>query len=394
MRRFFPTPALLIMGVFFMQAVVVSSLYPRMPDIQARLAVGPRDLAIGLLGLPIASLCALLISGALVERITPRRTILLAFCFYCAASALPGFAWNVPSLFLALFLVGIGYPLVDVAMNVEANRIEGVIGRRIMSTCHGFWSIGQMAGFLVGVGFAWMGVEVQWQMVIVSAASTPFALLIPKLPDAPAARAETTARGSISLPSLGMLGVCFFTFGLIMVEIANKNWSAIFFHDVFGSSTAVAGIGAFAFAAAMALGRFFGDWLTNRLGPVLLARLCTAMALAGIAVFVSGINLEIAILGLAAAGLGVSVAFPLAITAVASRGDRPAPVNVSAFQLFTAISALLVPLIIGSVAEGQGLRVGLAILLPPLVLSLVLTGELSRSGAPNREKIAEAGADR
>ena len=31
-------PALLILGVFFMQAVVVYSLYPRLPDIQARLA--------------------------------------------------------------------------------------------------------------------------------------------------------------------------------------------------------------------------------------------------------------------------------------------------------------------------------------------------------------------
>src|SRR5436190_2156254 len=139
MRRPLPTPALLIMGVFFMQAVVVSSLYPRMPDIQDRLAIGPRDLSITLLGTPIASLCALLVSGALIERLTPRRTILFSFCLYCAAVTLPGFAWNVPSLFVALFCVGLGYPLMDVAMNVEANRIEGTIGRRIMSTCHGFW---------------------------------------------------------------------------------------------------------------------------------------------------------------------------------------------------------------------------------------------------------------
>src|SRR6266536_1798118 len=292
MRRPLPTPALLIMGVFFMQAVVVSSLYPRLPDIQDRLEVGPRDLSLALLGMPIGSLCALLVSGALIERLTPRRTILLAFCFYCIAAALPGFAWDVPSLFLGLFLVGLAYPLIDVAMNVEANRIEGLIGRRIMSTCHGFWSIGQASGLLVGIGFAWAGIDVRWQMIVVAVASLPFALLVPRLPDAPAARAETRLRGSISLPSLGMLGVCFFAFGLIMAEMANKNWSAIFLHDVFASPTAVAGIGPFAFAAAMAVGRFFGDWLTNRLGPVLLARLASAIALAGIAIFVSGINLE------------------------------------------------------------------------------------------------------
>src|SRR5262249_31984231 len=226
-------------------------------------------------------------------------------------------------------------------------------------------------------------------------ASLPFVLVIPKLPDAPATRAEKRLRGRVSLPSLGMLGICFFAFGLIMVEMANKNWGAIFLHDVFGSPTAVAGIGPFAFAAAMAVGRFFGDWLTTRLGPVLLARLASAIALGGIAILVSGINLEIAILGLAAAGLGVSVAFPLAITAVASRRDRPAPVNVGAFQLFTSVSALLVPLGVGAVAEHGGLRLGLAVILPPLVLSLILTGELGRSRSSVAEGTpAQAGAKR
>src|SRR5262249_45989205 len=166
-----------------------------------------------------------------------------AFCFYCAAAVLPGFAWDVPSLFVALFFVGLAYPLIDVAMNVEANRIEGLIGRRIMSTCHGFWSIGQTAGLLVGVAFAGAGVDVRWQMIVVSVVSLPFALVVPRLPDAPAAKAEKRLRGRVSLPSPGMLGVCFFAFGLIMVEMANKNWSAIFLHDVFGSPTAVAGIG-------------------------------------------------------------------------------------------------------------------------------------------------------
>lgn len=380
------------MGVFFMQAVVVSSLYPRMPDIQHRLEVGPRDLSLALLGMPIASLLALLVSGVVIERLTPRLTILLSFCFYCAAGVLPGFAFDVPSLFLALFLVGLAYPLMDVAMNVEANRIEGLIGRRIMSTCHGCWSIGQAAGLLIGVGFAAAGIDVRWQMIAVSAVSLPFALVVPRLPDAPAAERSRGLRSGISLPSLGMLGVCFFAFGLIMAEMANKNWTSIFLHDVFGTTTAVAGIGTFAFAAAMAIGRFFGDWLTTRLGPVLLARLASAIALAGTAILVSGINLEIAILGLAAAGLGVSVAFPLAITAVASRGDRPAPVNVGAFQLFTSMSALLVPLGVGWIAQTGGLRLGLAILLPPLVLSLILTGELGRSRTASVDRLAaEAG---
>src|SRR5579871_5982173 len=118
------TPARLIMAVFFMQAVILGSLYPRYPDIEARLAVGPGVLWIGFLGSSVGALAALLASGAVIERLTPRRTILFAFVLYCLTGMLPAFATDVASLFICLLAVGLVYPLMDVAMNVEANRIE------------------------------------------------------------------------------------------------------------------------------------------------------------------------------------------------------------------------------------------------------------------------------
>jgi Na+/melibiose symporter-like transporter len=307
---------------------------------------------------------------------------------------LPGFAGTVTSLFAGLFALGLVYPLIDVSMNVEANRIERAGGRRIMSTCHGFWSIGAMTGSAAGVAFAWLGLDVRWQMVIIGLAALPFALIARMLPDAEPGGDEEPVRKAVTLPTLGMLGVCFFAFGMIAIEMGNRQWSAIFLHDVFDRSTAVAGIGPLAFNTAMALGRFFGDRLASRLGPIRLARIGTLIAFGGIAVLVSGASFFMAVAGLAAAGLGVSVAFPLAVTAVANRGDRRAPVNVGAFQLFISVSALAFPALIGKVAEAGGLRLGLATLLPLLVVSLLMTGELGRDKPAAPASLARAGAKR
>jgi hypothetical protein len=92
---------------------------------------------------------------------------------------------------------------------------------------------------------------------------------------------------------------------------------------------------------------------------------------------VGAVNLSMAVVGFGLAGLGVSVAFPLAVTAVAARGDRPAAMNVAAFSLIVSMTSLVAPPLVGIVAEGGGLQLGIATLLPPLFLSMILTARLA-----------------
>ena len=77
-------------------------------------------------------------------------------------------------------MIGLTYPVVDIAMNVEADRIERAGGRRIMSTCHGCWSIGAVTGGLIATGFLKAGVPTGWHLLIVALALLPLALSIPR----------------------------------------------------------------------------------------------------------------------------------------------------------------------------------------------------------------------
>jgi MFS family permease len=133
------------------------------------------------------------------------------------------------------------------------------------------------------------------------------------------------------------------------------------------------GLGYSVFAFMVAAGRFSGDYMKGRFGAVAIARGCGIASLAGMLVVLLAPATPLALLGFAAVGVGVSVGFPLAVTAVASLPDRP-PASSVATLSFAALTGFLIgPPIIGFLGELLGLRAGLAVLLVPLFVSLLCT---------------------
>jgi len=378
------TPARLVMAAFFIQSAALNSWFPRIPDVQAKLGIGPAELSIALLGMSLGGFITALLVAKLVERLTARRTILLGFVAYCIAQVLPGWAWNVPSLFAVLFIMGATYVVIDLATNVEAARIQDAIGRRIMSTCHGFWSLGSMLGLVIGSAFAQAAVDVRWHLLIVGAVVMPLGIATARALPVFTREAETEAEPApvISLPSVSMIGLCIFAFGVLLAELTTRNWGAVYLRETIGASPAATGVGFAAFSLFMAFGRLFGDRLTDRFGPVTLGRFCSAMAVAGVVILLAANNVLFAVIAFAALGIGVSVGFPLAVTAAAARGDRSPARNVAALALVAYSGSIVGPPLVGFVAESGGLRAGLAAILPLMILSALFAGSLRRRQTP------------
>ena len=377
----FLTPARLVMAVFVVHAFGLSNIWPRIPELQARLAIGPGELAIAMLGLPVATILAVPFAGSLISTFGARAILRVALPVTVLSICLPGWAFDVTSLFAALFVIGLSYPVVDIAMNVEADRIERAFGRRIMSTCHGCWSIGAVAGALAATGFVGLGIPPGWHLLAVSLVSLPFALFLPwRLPEV--GRSPSTGRIAFTLPSRGILPLCMFLFGMLVVEATARNWGPVYVTDVLDAAPVYAGLTYTAFALFMALGRFVGDRVVDRYGPVRVARASGLLAIAGLLLVVVAWTPVLVVIGFAAAGLGVATGFPLSATAAAGRGDLPPAVNVAALQVIGVGAFLLTPPLVGGVAELAGLRVGIAIVLPMLVASIILARELVRKAAP------------
>ncbi|HVZ13738.1 MAG TPA: MFS transporter [Bauldia sp.] len=383
------TSARLVMAVYFAEAVTMGTWFPRIPDVQAALGLGPAQLAIALLGSSTGGFIASMFAPRLIERITPRRAMMLGFLLYCLALELPGWAWDTWSLLAALFIMGTTYVLIDLSMNVEAARIQQATGRRIMSKCHGFWSLGSICGLLVGAMFAGLHTDLRWQAVVVGVVAVPVGALLGKaLPVvAPAVRAKVR-EFPVTLPTPALATLCIFAFGVLLAELTTRNWGAVYLREALGASPALGGIGLAEFSLFMAIGRLSGDRLTERFGPVVLGRGAAALAVVGVGLLLVAHGAIVAAVALAALGLGVSVGYPLTVTAAASRGDRTPARNVASLSAVSYVASVVGPPLVGFVAQSAGLRWGLATILPLMILSALFAGSL------RRRPLAESAAPR
>ncbi len=372
------TPPRLIMAVFFAQAVSITNWAPRIPDVQQHLGLSPGALSICLIGMSLGTFLMTIFNGPLIARFSARTMMVVGFFALSGVLVLPGLAWNGPSLFVFLFVMGATYVIVDVAMNVEAARIQDAVGRRIMSTCHGFWSIGAVFGSVMGAQFAEAGIATWLHLALVAIMVLPLGLLpVRALPVLHSARAAPAAKRPIlAFPTLALAGVCIYIFGAVLAELSVRNWGAVYLRDALGTNAAATGWGLGGFSLTMAAGRLVGDRLTDRFGPVALGRFCAFTGVVGMAALVVANSLPLALIGFAAIGFGVSVGFPLAVTAAAGHTDRPPAINVASVALIAYSGSLVGPPLVGFVADGAGLRIGLASLLPLMILSALFAGAL------------------
>ena len=77
---------------------------------------------------------------------------------------------------------------------------------------------------------------------------------------------------AFALPTGALLGLAIIAFCVLLTEGAVADWGAVYLRDVLDASAAAGGWGYMAFSLTMAAGRFAGDALVQKLGPVWIIR--------------------------------------------------------------------------------------------------------------------------
>ena len=362
--------------IFFVNGALTGNFVTRIPAIKEALDLSPGELGAALLGLPVGLVAAVPLAGWFIARLGSRPVTTFAVAFAAAAMVLPALASELLFLFLTLAVFGAGLGAVDVAMNVEGAAVEVAYQRPIMSSLHGLYSVGGLAGSLSGALMASFSISTLNHFF-----AAALILGIPAL--AASSRLLTVDAKNLghspafAMPTRAVFGLGLIAFCVLLGEGAIADWSAVYLTDI-GASPGLAAVGFGAFSLTMAAGRLFGDGIHRRLGPVALVRIGGAISTAGLLVFLLAGQPLAALVGLVLVGAGYSNVFPTMMS-TASRTPGMSPSSAIAAVTTIGYFALLAgPPLIGFIAEIVTLRGALSILVLLSATIVALAGRVLR----------------
>src|SRR5215211_589563 len=149
-------------AVFISFGFAFASLASRIPQSRDRLHLDPSELGLVLLAMAVGSVIALPLSGVIIGHFGSRWTVRTTAVLVAVAMAVVslGYLVGVVPVVIGLFLFGLGLGTWDVAMNVQGALAERRLGRAIMPRFHAGFSVGTVAGALIGAGMVALSVPV------------------------------------------------------------------------------------------------------------------------------------------------------------------------------------------------------------------------------------------
>ncbi len=360
-----------VAAVFGLNGFGYGSWVPRIAEIQAKLGLSAGQLGIALFMAAVGALLAMPLAGAAAHRHGSRAAT--AVTVVCYGLSLPGLALAPGPFWLggALFLLGASSGALDVSMNAQGVTVEKHHWRPIMSSLHGMFSLGAMAGAGATGLIAAAGVGLLPHLLGVGVVTVTIGLVAcrPMLP--PAAEGGVAGPG-FARPSLALLLPGVVALAGLLAEGAMGDWSAVYLSASLGAGTTMAAAAFAAFSVMMAAGRFTGDRLVAKLGGDLVVRAGGALAACGLGLTLVLGHAVAAVLGFGLVGAGLSCVFPVVLSSAARTPGVAPSAAIAAVCTIGYLGFLVGPPAIGGLAELFGLpaALGLVVLLCALIAAL------------------------
>ncbi|MFK7925469.1 MAG: MFS transporter [Bacteroidia bacterium] len=365
--------------IFSVNALLFTFWITRIPEVKDRLDISEGALGLVLFCMPVGALIAMLMTNHLTQRFGAGRVTIASTIIFACCMLMPLHMPNIYLLGFSLFVVGIFTGIMDIAMNAVAATLEAQHKQLIMSTCHGFFSLGGMIG--AGIGSLMIGWEIDANLQMLAGVVFCLAMTILVLTKEVMPVKEQNVEedgGGWAFPTRAILGLVVISFCTMQGEGVIADWSAIFMEDVVQANGFLIGLGYFGFATSMTLGRFYGDSIIEQAGPRKVVWVSGAIIVAGLVLVLPAIA-WLSILGFTLAGAGYALLVPVLFSEAAKTpGISPAK-GIASVASFGYFGFLVGPTIIGGIAEFFSLQISFTYLVVLTALAIFFGGRKIRA---------------
>lgn len=375
--------------MFFFIGLCFASWAARIPDIQAKFQLSEGQLGTILLCLPMGSMIGLPIAGWSVHRYGSRIVILIGSFIYALTLPLIGLAPTTWVIVPVLILFGMLGNIMNISLNTQALGLEDQMGKSILASFHGLWSLAGFTGAGIGAAMIFLKFSPAAHYAVVTLISIVIVLFAQKFVLNDKTDSEDGSGLVLKRPDDLLLRIGLIAFLGMMTEGCMFDWSGVYFKKIVLAQPEWVALGYVCFMGAMASGRFLTDKATARFGRVPVLRLSGLMIFIGLLLSVAFPMLWVAAVGFLLVGFGVASIIPVSYGIAGRSKLYPPSVALALVSTISFFGFLLGPPLIGFVADLFNLKFSFA-LIAVNGLGIVLLSSIRKQVFFTDQKPAEA----
>ena len=384
-----------------------SAWLSRLPDVRDDLGLTPATIGTMLLIASLGSLLTLPTSGPIVTKIGARASGRIGVAIWALGIVCAGIgALNVsiPLATLGLVLLAAGNGLWGATMNIEAGLVQAAVRRTVVPIIQAMYAVGMLGGALLGALASQMGLPLGAHLFGLAAlellaCGTAVGFYLTKDEVAALAPAQDKGDGgeASSNKAKGLTRIAWREKQTVLIALmvmsaglmegAANDWLNLSMVDGYGYSTAAASAAFAFFLLMMTIVRFASPRLEARLGSPMLLRITFTGAVVGLLLVAFAPHHLFAVAGIALWGIGSALGFPLGISAL-SVDPVMTPARVSVLSTVNYGAALIGPPLLGLIADHIGYHRALAFVALPVLLAIVLAGQVPDRRGTKRTDLA------
>jgi MFS family permease len=358
---------------FFISGFGYSSWTSRIPVVKESLKLNDAHFGTLLFMMPVGLIVTMPFTGKLLDHFKSRTIMLWGALIYNIVLVFLGFSPYAWMLAIVLFFFGASRNLMNLSMNAQAIGVQALYDRSIISSFHAVWSLAGFAGAAVGYVMVTTQIIPGWHLLGVSLLLSSLSLYYygDTLDQKPV---HKNKRPLFSLPPKGMLTFSLICFGSMACENTMYDWSGIYVKQVLHGSNGMATLGFVVYMIAMTIGRILGDRAADRFGIQTVLRSSGILIFCGLLITVLSPYIPLTLFGYLLTGFGVSCVVPF-VFGLAGKIPMSNPgAALASISSIGYLGFLLIPPMIGYVAQVTNLRVSFAIIACMGLLIIRLSG--------------------